>query len=184
VAYFVPIPSSLAILLTFLAYFLGILITYQGPFDMVPVLGERSLEPPFLFHADGPPGGRRVQRGQRTPEPADHSPPGRLSLPPPGGRSFSLAVFTALCSFFQLGPGDHRRSLSGPGKWEGRVPRVDYPLLVAGAFIGMCAGNLGIFSSDPQVVRKAATFLERPRGLPSQPGDAWNPAALVGFLAG
>jgi short-chain fatty acids transporter len=35
VAYFVPHSFLFAILLTFLAYFLGILVTYQGPFDMV-----------------------------------------------------------------------------------------------------------------------------------------------------
>jgi len=35
VAYFIPHSFLFAILLTFTAYFLGVFITYQGPFDMV-----------------------------------------------------------------------------------------------------------------------------------------------------
>jgi len=182
VAYFVPHSFLFAILLTFLAYFMGILITYQGPFDMVRFwvsgvwnLLSFSMQMVLLvaagFSVASAPPSRRIIR--------------RLAgfLSTPRRAVIFLAVFTALCSFFHWGLGIIAGAFLAREMGR-RVPHVDYPLLVAGAFIGMCAGNLGIFSSDPQVVRKAATFLEKAASLPSQPGTAWNPAALVGFLAG
>jgi short-chain fatty acids transporter len=182
VAYFVPHSFLFAILLTFLTYFLGILVTYQGPFDMVRFwvsgvwnLLSFSMQMVLLvaagFSVASAPVSQRVLRRLAG-----------IPSTPRGGVMF-LTAFTALCSLLHWGLGIIAGAFLAREMGR-RIPHVDYPLLVASAFIGMCAGNLGIFSSDPLVIRKAAPFLEKAMGLAPNPETTWNPAALVGFLAG
>jgi short-chain fatty acids transporter len=182
VAYFVPHSFLFAILLTFLAYFLGILVTYQGPFDMVRFwvsgvwnLLSFSMQMVLLVAAgfsvaSAPPSQRLLRFLAGIPS------------TPRGGVMF-LTAFAALCSLLHWGLG----IIAGAflAREMGRkIPHVDYPLLVASAFIGMCAGNLGIFSSDPLVIRKAAPFLEKAMGVAPNSEATWTLAAVAGFLMG
>jgi short-chain fatty acids transporter len=182
VSYFVPHSFLFAILLTFLVYFLGVLVTYQGPFDMVRfwvggvwTLLSFSMQMVLLvaagFSVASAPVSRRVLRRLAG-----------IPSTPRGGVMF-LTALTALCSLLHWGLGIIVGAFLSREMGR-RMPQADYPLLVAGAFIGMCAGNLGIFSSDPLVVRKAAPFLEKAMGLAPNAEPAWNLAALAGFLAG
>jgi short-chain fatty acids transporter len=182
VSYFVPHSFLFAILLTFLAYLLGILVTYQGPFDMVRFwvsgvwnLLSFSMQMVLLvaagFSVATTPLSRRVLRFLAG-----------IPSTPRGGVMF-LTAFTALCSLLHWGLGIIAGAFLAREIGR-RNSHADYPLLVASAFIGMCAGNLGIFSSDPLIIRKAAPFLEKAMGLAPNPETTWNPATLVGFLGG
>ena len=182
VAYFVPHSFLFAILLTFLAYFLGILVTYQGPFDMVRFwvsgvwnLLSFSMQMVLLVAAGFSVASAPLsQKGLRL----------LAGIPAtPRGAVMFLTAFAALCSLLHWGLGIIAGAFLAREMGR-RIPRVDYPLLVASAFIGMCAGNLGIFSSDPLVIRKAAPFLEKAMGLAPNSETTWTLAALVGFLVG
>ena len=181
-AYFVPHSFLFVILLTFLVYFLGILITYRGPFHMVQFWVEGvwnllsfSMQMVLLvaagFSVANAPFSQRVLRFLAS-----------IPSSPRGGVVF-LAAFTALCSLLHWGLG-----IIGGGflarEMGKRVSRIDYPLLVAAAFIGMGSGNLSLFASDPLVIRKAAPFLERAMGSAPPLENAWNLVNLLGFILG
>jgi len=182
VAYFVPHSFLFAILLTFLAYFLGVLVTYQGPFDMVKYwvhgvwnLLSFSMQMVLLvaagFSVATAPASQRVLRFLAE-----------IPSTPRGGVMF-LTAFTALCSLLHWGLGIIAGAFLAREMGR-RIFHVDYPLLVAGAFIGMCAGNLGVFAADPLVIRKAVPFLEKAMGMAPNPELPWSLIPLAGFLAG
>ena len=75
-----------------------------------------------------------------------------------------LTALTAFCSLLHWGLGIIVGAFLAREMGR-RIPRVDYPLLVACAFVGMGAGNLGIFASDPLVIRRAGYFLEKAAGI-------------------
>ena len=182
VAYFVPHSFLFAILLTFLAYFLGVLVTYQGPFDMVKYwvqgvwnLLSFAMQMVLLvaagFSVATAPASQKVLRFLAA-----------IPSTPRGGVIF-LTAFTALCSFLHWGLGIIGGAFLAREMGR-RISGVDYPLLVAGAFIGFCAGNLGVFAADPLVLRKAAPFVEKAMGMAPNPEPAWGFIPLAGFLAG
>ena len=182
VAYFVPHSFLFVILLTFLVYFSGILVTYQGPFNMVQFwvqgvwdLLSFSMQMVLLvaagFSVASAPFSQRALRFLAA-----------FPSSPRRGVVF-LTAFTALCSLLHWGLGIIAGAFLAREMGR-RVPGVDYPLLVAGAFIGMGTGNLGLFASDPLVIRKAAPFLERAMGSASILETTWNPANLLGFVVG
>ncbi len=181
-AYFIPHSFLFAILLTFLVYFLGILVAYQGPFDMVQFwvqgvwnLLSFSMQMVLLvaagFSVASTPSSQRVLRFLAS-----------LPSSPRKGVLF-LAAFTALCSLLHWGLGIIAGAFLAREMGR-RVPGIDYPLLVASAFIGMASGNLGLFGSDPLVIRKAAPFLEKAMGTAILPEVPWSPANLLGSLLG
>jgi short-chain fatty acids transporter len=181
-AYFVPHSFLFVILLTFLVYFLGILVTYQGPFDMVQFwvrgvwnLLSFSMQMVLLvaagFSVASAPLSQRALRFL-------------AALPSsPRGAVLFLTAFTALCSLLHWGLGIIAGSFLAREMGR-RVSGIDYPLLVASAFIGMASGNLGLFGSDPVVIRKAAPFLEKAMGSTPTPETAWSLANLLGFILG
>ncbi len=181
-AYFVPHSFLFVILLTFLVYLLGILVTYQGPFDMVQFwvrgvwnLLSFSMQMVLLvaagFSVASAPLSQRVLRFL-------------AALPSsPRGAVLFLTAFTALCSLVHWGLGIIAGSFLAREMGR-RVSGIDYPLLVASAFIGMASGNLGLFASDPVVIRKAAPFLEKAMGSTPTPETAWNLVNLLGFILG
>jgi short-chain fatty acids transporter len=182
VSAFVPHSFLFAILLTFFTYFLGVLVTHQGPFDMVRYwvhgvwnLLSFAMQVVLLvaagFSVATAPASQRILRLLAA-----------IPSTPRGGVMF-LTAFAALCSLLHWGLG----ILAGAflaREMGRRIPHVDYPLLVAGAFIGMCAGNVGAFAADPLVIRKAIPFLEKAVGMSPNPGLPWSPIPLAGFLAG
>jgi short-chain fatty acids transporter len=94
-----------------------------------------------------------------------------------------LTAFTALCSLLHWGLGIIAGAFLAREMGR-RVSGIDYPLLVASAFIGMGSGNLGLFSSDPLVIRKAAPFLEKAMGSAPAPEISWSLVNLLGFILG
>lgn len=116
VAYFVPHSFLFAILLTFTAYFLGVFITYQGPFDMVKLwvsgvwnLLSFSMQMVLMVAAgfsvaSAPVSQNASFRGSDFPDaPEGGHVPDRTNL-------FLL--------FITLGIGDHCRGFPGPGDGE------------------------------------------------------------------
>ncbi|NWF57212.1 MAG: short-chain fatty acid transporter [Syntrophaceae bacterium] len=181
-AYFIPHSFLFVILLTFLVYFLGILVAYQGPFEMVQFwvqgvwnLLSFSMQMVLLvaagFSVASAPFSQRVLRFL-------------ASLPSSSRKGVVfLAVFTALCSLLHWGLGIIAGAFLAREMGR-RVPGIDYPLLVASAFIGMACGNLGLFASDPLVIRKAAPILEKAMGSAALPQIPWSPANLLGSILG
>ena len=94
-----------------------------------------------------------------------------------------LTAFTAFCSLLHWGLGIITGAFLAREMGR-RIPRVDYPLLVACAFIGMGAGNLGIFASDPLVIRRAGYFLEKAAGIAPSTEGSWSLITLMGFILG
>ncbi|HYB20980.1 MAG TPA: TIGR00366 family protein [Thermodesulfobacteriota bacterium] len=129
VAYFVPHSFLFAILLTFIAYFLGVFITYQGPFDMVKfwVNGVWNLLPFSMqmvlmvaagFRVARAPVSQRILRSMavifRTPRSA----------------AMFLTALTAFCSLLNWGLGIIAGAFLAREMGR-RIPRSDYALLVA-----------------------------------------------------
>jgi short-chain fatty acids transporter len=181
VAHFVPHSFLFAILLTFIAYFLGVFVTYQGPFDMVKFwvngvwnLLSFSMQMVLMvaagFSVASAPVSQKMLRSLavifRTPRIA----------------AMFLTVLTAFCSLLHWGLGIITGAFLAREMGR-RIPRIDYPLLVAGAFIGMGAGNLGVFASDPLVIRRAGYFLEKAAGIVPAEGS-WSAATITGFILG
>lgn len=182
VAYFVPHSFLFAILLTFTAYFLGVFITYQGPFDMVKLwvsgvwnLLSFSMQMVLMvaagFSVASAPVSQKMLRFVavifRTPRKA----------------AMFLTALTSFCSLLHWGLGIIVGAFLAREMGR-RIPRVDYPLLVAGAFIGMGAGNLGIFASDPLVIRRAGYFLEKAAGIVPSTEGSWSVITITGFILG
>ena len=182
VAYFVPHSFLFAILLTFTAYFLGVFITYQGPFDMVKLwvsgvwnLLSFSMQMVLMvaagFSVASAPVSQKMLRFVavifRTPRKA----------------AMFLTALTSFCSLLHWGLGIIVGAFLAREMGR-RIPRVDYPLLVAGAFIGMVAGNLGIFASDPLVIRRAGYFLEKAAGIVPSTEGSWSVITIMGFILG
>jgi len=174
VAYFVPHSFLFPVIFTFLTYLLGIFVTYQGPFDMVKFWVEGfwsflavSMQMVLMVTAGLSmalaPISQKILRFLAT-----------LPKTPRGGVMFMTAL-TALCSWIHWGIG----IIAGAflAREMGRkIPRMDYPFLVASAFIGMGAGNFGIFTSD-LVARKTGYIF-------SMAQAPFRPISLVGFLLG
>jgi short-chain fatty acids transporter len=182
VAYFVPHSFLFAILLTFIAYFLGVLVAYQGPFDMVKFwvngvwdLLSFSMQVVLLvaagFSVAIAPISQKILRYLAT-----------LPRAPRAGILF-LTASTALGSFLHWGLGLMVGAFLAREMGR-RIPGMDYPFLVASAFIGMGAGNLGMFASDSLVIPKSAQFLERATGI-GQGGPSLSIyVPIVGFVVG
>ncbi len=117
VAYFVPHSFLFAILLTFTAYFLGVFITYQGPFDMVKLwvngvwnLLSFSMQMVLMvaagFSVASAPVSQKMLRFLavifRTPRRA----------------AMFLTASDRFLLFITLGIGDHCRGFLGPGDGE------------------------------------------------------------------
>jgi len=181
-AYFIPHSFLFVILLTFLVYFLGILVAYQGPFDMVQFwvqgvwnLLSFSMQMVLLvaagFSVASAPLSQKILRFLAT-----------IPSSPRRGVVF-LTAFTALCSLLHWGLGIIAGAFLAREMGR-RVSGIDYPLLVAGAFIGMGSGNLGLFAPDPLVIHKAVPFLEKAMGAAPAPEISWSLTNLLGFILG
>jgi signal transduction histidine kinase len=65
-----------------------------------------------------------------------------------------------------------------------RIEKIDYPLLVACAYIGLAAGTFGIFAYEPQEVSRAGHALEPAAGILPLAQTALSSMALSGFFLG
>jgi short-chain fatty acids transporter len=65
-----------------------------------------------------------------------------------------------------------------------RIPQIDYPLLVACAYIGMCAGNFGLFAPEPLTISKPGHFLEKAIGVVPLSQTSGSTMALAGVCLG
>ncbi len=182
VARYVPHSFLLAILLTFAAYLLGIFLAYQGPFDMVKfwVHGfwnflSFSMQMVLMvvagFSVASVPPCRTLFRFLAT-------------LPrTQRGAVMYLTALVAAFSWVHWGIGIVAGAFLAREMGR-RVPQIDYPLLVASAYIGMCAGNFGLFTWEPLIVSKGGHFLEKAIGTIPLTQTSFSKMALFGSILG
>ena len=180
-AHLVPHSFLFAILLNFFAYLMGILVTYQGPFDMVKYwvhgvwnLLSFSMQMVLLvaagFSVATAPVSQQVLRFL-------------AEIPHPAGRSdVSHGHHRRL--FFCTGAWGLSPERSWPGKWGGGsstwIILCWWP-----ALLSECARAIWeLFAADPLVIRKAVPFLEKAMGMAPNPELPWSLIPLAGFLAG
>jgi short-chain fatty acids transporter len=65
-----------------------------------------------------------------------------------------------------------------------RRGQIDYPLLVACAYIGMCAGTFGLFAPEPLIVSKPGHFWEMATGTVPLSRTSYSPMVLSGVCLG
>ena len=181
-ARYVPPSFLLAILLTFTAYLLGIFVAYQGPFDMVKfwVNGfwnflSFSMQMVLMvvagFSVASVPASRKVFRF--------------LAVIPrtPRGAVMYMTALIAVFSWLHWGIGIIAGAFLAREMGR-RIPQIDYPLLVASAYIGMCAGTFGLFTWEPLIVSKGGHFLEKTIGTIPLTQTSFSAMALLGFILG
>ena len=174
VAHLVPHSFLFAILLTFAAYLMGIFGAYRGPFDMIRFWADGfwnflsfSMQMVLMvtagFSVASVPIGRKVLRSL-------------AAIPQtPRGAVMFLTGIVAVFSWLHWGIGIVAGAFLAREMGR-RIPRIDYPLLVACAYIGMCAGNFGLFAPEPLAVSKAGHFLEKAIGvIPLEPDFFQHP---------
>jgi len=182
VAPFVPHPFLLAILFTFIAYFLGIFLAYQGPFDMVKfwVNGFWSFLAFAMqmvlmvltgFSVASVPMGRKIFRF--------------LAAIPRNPRQAIMFVVlvSAFSSWIHWGIGMVTGSFLAREIGR-RMAQVDYPLLVASAYIGMVAGSFGLFVPGPLEVSRAGHLLEKTMGVIPLSQTSFSAVVLTGSILG
>jgi short-chain fatty acids transporter len=182
VAFFIPHSFLFAILLSFAVYLLGIFVALQGPFDMVRywVNGfwnflSFGMQLVLLivagFSVGISPVSQRILRSL-----------GRIS-PSPRRAMFFITALAALCSWIHWGIGILAGSFLARETGR-RLPKADYPMLVASAFIGLWAGNFGFAVMESPAVRRAGAFLGAHIGPDSFPQTSLSLMILAGFLLG
>jgi len=182
VASFVPHSFLFVILLTFAAYMLGILKAYQGPFDMVKFwangfwnLLSFSMQMVIMvaaaFSVASVPIGQKVLRALAV-----------IPKTPRGGMMFLTATI-ALLSWLHWGIGIVAGAFLAREMGR-RIQQIDYPMLAACAYVGLCAGTFGLFAHEPLAVSKPGHFLEKAIGTISLSQTSFSTMALVGFCLG
>ena len=182
VAFFVPHSFLFAILLTFTAYILGIFAACQGPFDMVKFwvngfwnLLSFSMQMVMMvaagFSVASVPLGQRVLRSLAA-----------IPQTPRGGVIFMTATI-AIFSWLHWGIGIVAGAFLAREMGR-RIPKIDYPLLVASAYIGMGAGTFGLFASESLTVSRQGHLLEKAVGIIPLTQTSLSIMALAGFWLG
>ena len=181
-ALIVPHSFLFAILLTFAAYLLGVFAAYQGPFDMVRFwvngfwnLLSFSMQMVIMvvagFSVASVPIGQKVLRSLAA-----------IPQTPRGAVMFMTGMIAAF-SWLHWGIGMVAGAFLAREMGR-RIPQLDYPLLVASAYIGMCAGTFGLFASEPLAVSQPGHFLEKAIGIIPLSQTSFSTLALVGFCLG
>jgi short-chain fatty acids transporter len=181
-ARFVPHSFLFVILFSFIAYLTGIFGAYQGPFNMIKFwvngfwnLLSFSMQMVMMvvagFSIASVPLVHRTLRSLAA-----------IPQTPRGGVMFITAM-TAALSWLHWGIGIVAGALLAREMGR-RIPKIDYPLLVACAYIGMCAGTFGLFAPEPLSVSKQGHFLEKAIGLIPLSQTSFSTMALVGFCLG
>jgi short-chain fatty acids transporter len=182
VAFFTPHSFLLAIFITFITYFLGIFWAYQGPFDMIQFWFNGfwnflafSMQMVLMVVAGlsivSVPLGQKILRTLAA-----------IPKTPRGGIVF-ITVIISLFSWMHWGIGLVAGAFLAREMGR-RIQNMDYPLLVACAYIGMAAGTFGLFAFEPQTVSRSGHFLEPATGVISLAQTSLSPAALSGFFLG
>jgi short-chain fatty acids transporter len=182
VALFVPHSFLLVILLTLIAFILGIFGAYQDPFDMIKFWADGfwnflsfSMQMALMvmagFSVASVPIGRKVLHSLAA-----------IPQTARGGVMFITAMIAAL-SWLHWGIGIVAGAFLAR-EMSRRIPQIDYPLLVACAYIGMCAGTFGLFAPEPLIMSKPGHFLEMAIGMIPLSQTSCSPMALAGVCLG
>ncbi len=182
VAYFVPHSFLFALLLTFTAYLMGIFVAYQGPFDMIQYwvkgfwnLLSFSMQMVLMvvtaFSVACSPAGQKVLRF--------------LAAIPNSPRSAILfmTLMVSVVSWIYWGLG-MVMGIFLAREMGRRIRGIDYPLLVACAYIGMCAGTFGLFAAEPLAISKSGHILEKAVGVIPWTQTSLSVMTLAGFWLG
>lgn len=177
-ARFIPHSFLFVILFTFIAYLMGIFGAYKGPFDMVKfwVNGfwnflafamQMALMVLTGFSVASVPLGQKILR--------------YLAVVPktPRGAIMFLTGIIAAISWLHWGIGIVAGAFLAREMGR-RIPKIDYSLLVASAYIGMGAGTFGVFSWEPLAVSKAGHFFEKAVGIIPLSQTSFSTMALLG----
>ncbi len=179
---FIPHSFLFAVLLTFAAYLLGIFGAYRSPFEMVKFWVEGfwnflsfSMQMILMvvtgFSVAGVPLTRRILRVLA-----------RIPRKPAEAVMF-VTLLAAGFSWVHWGIGIVMGAFLA--REMGRtMRRIDYPLLVSCAYIGMCAGNFGLFSSVPLALSREGHILERSIGVIPLQHTSLSWMVLGGFVLG
>jgi len=181
-AFFIPHSFLLALLFTFVAYLMGIFLAYQGPFDMVKfwVGGfwnflAFSMQMVLMilagFSVASIPAGQKILRWLAA-----------IPKTPRTGIMFMIALVAAF-SWLHWGIGIVAGAFLAREMGR-RIPNIDYPLLVASAYIGMCAGTFGAFAHEPLAISQAGHTLEKAIGIIPLAQTSFSTMALSGFALG
>lgn len=181
-ARFVPHSFLYVIFFTFIAYLMGIFAAYQGPFDMVKfwVNGfwnflafamQMVLMVLTGFSVASVPCGQKILR--------------YLAAVPktPRGAVIFLTGITAAISWIHWGIGIVAGAFLAREMGR-RIPKIDYPLLVAGAYVGMAAGRFGVFSWEPLAVSQAGHLFEKAIGILPLTQTSMSAMVLLGSSLG
>jgi short-chain fatty acids transporter len=182
VGLFVPHSFLFAVLLTFAAYLLGIFGAYRGPFEMVKFWGEGfwnflsfSMQMILMvvtgFSVAGVPLTRKILRLLV-----------RIPRNPVQAVMF-VTLVTAVFSWMHWGIGIVMGAFLAR-ETARRLPRIDYPLLVSSAYVGMCAGMFGMFASAPLAVSREGHLLERAIGVIPLHQTSLSTMVLAGLFLG
>lgn len=182
VGYFVPHSFVFALLLTFAAYLMGIFIAYHGPFEMIRFwvkgfwnLLSFSMQMVLMVVsafsvACSPPGQKVLRFLARIPK-----------SPRSGVILMTLSVSTVSWIYWGLGM---MMGIFLAREIGRRVKGMDYPLLVACAYIGMCTGTFGLLATEPLAVSKPGHFLEKATGVIPWAQTSLSLMTLAGLVLG
>ncbi|MCX5909516.1 MAG: TIGR00366 family protein [Deltaproteobacteria bacterium] len=182
VAFFVPHSFLFPLILTFAAYVMGIFWAYQGPFDMVQfwIRGfwsflsfsmQMVLMVVAAFSVACSPAGQKALRFL-------------ASIPrSPRSAIMFMTATVSLISWVFWGVG-MVVGIFLAREMGRRIARLDYPLLVAGAYIGMCTGTFGLFASEPLASSKPGHSLEKVIGLIPMSQTALSTMTVAAFCLG
>jgi short-chain fatty acids transporter len=182
VALFIPHSFLLAILLTLVALVLGIFGAYQDPFDMIKFwvngfwnLLSFSMQMVLTvmagFSVASVPVGQKLLRSLAA-----------IPKTARGGVMMMTALIAAF-SWLHWGIGIVAGALLAREMGR-RIPKIDYPLLVASAYIGMCAGTFGLFAPVALTLSKPGHFLEKAIGMIPLSQTPYSTMALAGACLG
>ena len=181
-ARFVPHSFLFVVLFTFIAYLMGIFVAHKGPFEMVQfwVNGfwnflafamQMVLMVLTGFSVASVPIGQKILRFLAT-----------FPKTPRKSIMFLTGIIAAI-SWLHWGIGIVAGAFLAREMGR-KVPKIDYPLLVAGAYIGMAAGTYGVFSREPQAVNQTGHIFEKIIGIIPLTQTSFSTVALVGFGLG
>ncbi len=181
-ARFVPHSFLYVVFFTFIAYAMGIFSAYQGPFDMVKFwvqgfwnfLGfamQMVLMVSAGFSVASVPMGKKILRYlARVPQ-------------TPRGTVMFLTGITAAISWIHWGIGIVVGAFLAREMGK-KIRQIDYPLLVAGAYMGMAAGRFGFFTWEPLSVSQAGHLFEKTIGIIPLAQTSMSAVVLLGFGLG
>jgi short-chain fatty acids transporter len=181
-ARFVPHSFLFVVLLTFIAYLMGIFVAHHGPFDMVQfwvngfwnflAFGMQMVLMVLTgFSVASVPIGQKILQYLAA-----------FPKAPRRGIMF-LAGIIAVISWLHWGIGMVAAAFLAREMGR-KISKIDYPLLVASAYIGMAAGTFGIFSREPRAVSQAGHFFEKSIGIIPLSQTSFSAMALLGFGLG